>query len=128
MNKMIAAPALVAAGLFLTACSGKSYTYEVAVQVTGQGSAEITVEYPSQPGNSDNKSPDSTPSRSTTTEKLPFNQKLLAAGLGPVSVSAKSADGTKVTCAITLEKDSPVVKDGTGTVKCDTDITENTDN
>lgn len=128
MNKMIVAPVLVAAGLFLTACSGKSYTYEVAVQVTGPGSAEITVEYPSQPGNSDNKSPNSTPAKSTTTEKLPFNQKLLAAGLGAVSVSAKSVDGQKITCAVTLEKDTPIVKDGNGTVKCDTNITENTDN
>jgi hypothetical protein len=33
-----------------------------------------------------------------------------------------------VSCAITLEKDSPITKDGKGSVRCDADITENTDN
>jgi hypothetical protein len=116
---------VVVGGALLTGCGNKSYTYEVALQVTGQGSAEVTVEYPA---NSDDKSPKSTPNKSTSTQTLPFHQKVLAAGLGHVSVSVKAADGQPVSCAITLEKDSPITKDGKGTVTCDADITENTDN
>jgi len=118
--------ALVAVGgSLLAGCGTKSYTYEVALQVTGQGSAEVTVEYP---GNSDDKSPKSTPQKSTGTQTLPFHRKTLAFGLGHVSVSVKAADGQPVSCAITLEKDSPITKDGKGFVRCDADTTENTDN
>jgi len=127
-TRLLPVLALLATGGLLAACGGKSYTYEVALQVSGQGSAEITIEYPTQPGNSDNKTPNSTPKTATTTETLPFHQKLLAAGLGHVSVSAKSAAGQPVSCAITLEKDSPIQQDGKGAVKCDADITEGTAN
>ena len=122
---MSMAALVVVGGSLLTGCGTKSYTYEVALQVTGQGSAEVTVEYPT---NSDDRSPKSTPHRDTSTQNLPFHQKALAAGLGPVSVSVKAADGQPVSCAITLEKDSPITKDGKGSVRCDADITENTDN
>ncbi|GAA3431375.1 hypothetical protein [Kutzneria kofuensis] len=129
MSRLIPMVTLVAVGGGLLAgCGNKSYTYEVALQVTGQGSAEVTIEYPTQPGNSDNKKPDSTPKKTTTIETLPFHQKVLAAGLGHVSVSAKSADGKPVGCAVTIEKDSPITRDGKGTVQCDADITESTDN
>ncbi|QUQ72295.1 hypothetical protein [Kutzneria sp. CA-103260] len=123
-TRLLPALALLATGGLLAACGGKSYTYEVAVQVDGQGSAQITIEYPTQPGNSDNKTPASTPTTATTTETLPFHRMLLAAGLGHVSVAAKSADGKPVSCAITVEKDTPVK----GTAKCDADITESTAN
>lgn len=119
---------VVLGGALLAGCGNKSYTYEVGLQITGQGSAEVTVEYPTQPGSSDNKSPKSTPQKTTTTQTLPFHQKVLAAGLGHVSVSAKAADGQQLSCAVTLEKESPTTKDGAGTVKCDADITESTDN
>ena len=128
MTKTIPVAALLATGLFLTACGGKSYTYEVGLQVVGQGTAEITYTYPTQSGDSDDKSPASKPSTSTTTVQLPFNQKLLAQGLGHVTLSAKSADGQKLSCAVTVEKDTPAGKDGNGTVQCDADITESTDN
>jgi hypothetical protein len=125
-NRVLSVVALVAVGGGLLAgCGTKSYTYEVALQVTGQGSAEVTVEYPT---NSDDRSPKSTPNKSTSKQSLPFHQKVLAAGLGHVTVSVKAADGQPVSCAITLEKDSPITKDGKGSVRCDADITENTDN
>jgi hypothetical protein len=119
---------VVVGGSLLAGCGDKSYTYEVGLQVTGQGSAEVTVEYPTQPGDSDDKSPKSTPQKTTATQSLPFHQKVLAAGLGHVSVSVKAADGQPVSCAVTLEKDSPITKDGKGSVRCDADITESTDN
>lgn len=119
---------VVVGGALLAGCGNKSYTYEVKLQVTGEGSGEVTVEYPTQPGTTDNKSPKSTPKKSTTTETLPFHETLLAAGLGHVSVSVKTTDGKPVKCAVTLEKDSPITKEGKGTVQCDADITESTDN
>jgi outer membrane murein-binding lipoprotein Lpp len=129
MSRVVPMIALVVVGgSLLAGCGNKSYTYEVGLQVTGQGSAEVAVEYPTQPGNSDNKSPKSTAQQSTTSQTLPFHQKLLAAGLGHVSVSVQAADGQPVSCAITLEKDSPITKDGKGAVRCDADITESTDN
>jgi hypothetical protein len=127
-TRLLPVLALVVTGGLLAGCSSKSYTYEVAVEVGGQGSAQVTIEYPTQAGNSDNKTPASTPKTATTTETLPFKQKLLAAGLGHVSVSAKSADGKPVSCAITVEKDDPIRQDGKGSVKCDADITEGTAN
>jgi hypothetical protein len=128
MTKTIPVAVLLVTGLLLTACGSKSYTYEVAFQVVGQGTAEVTVEYPSHIGIADDKDPKSKPNKTTTTEKLPFNQKILAMGLGHVTLSAKSADGQKLSCAVTVEKDTPAGKDGNGTVQCDADITESTDN
>ena len=127
-TRLLPVLALLATGGLLAACGGKSYTYEVTLEVGGQGSAQVTVEYPTQAGNSDNKTPASTPKTATTTETLPLHRKLLAAGLGHVSVSATTADGKPVTCAITVEKDDPIRKDGKGTVTCDADITEGTAN
>jgi hypothetical protein len=128
-SRLMSMVTLVVVGASLLAgCGNKSYTYEVGLQVTGQGTAEVTVEYPTQPGNTDNKSPNSTPQKSTTTQSLPFHQKVLAAGLGHVSVSVQTAAGQPVSCAVTLEKDSPITKDGKGSVRCDADITESTDN
>ena len=121
MSRLIPVVALVA---LVTACGHKSYSYEVAVTVSGTGSAEVTVEYPA----GSDQSPDNKPSRTTSTEQLPFNRKILALGLGHVSVSAKSADGKPVKCAVVVEKEDPVQRAGGDTVKCDADITESTDN
>jgi hypothetical protein len=125
MNKCLPVLAILAAGALLAGCSGKSYTYEVSLQVAGQGSAEVTVVYPGGP---DDKSPKGKVTTTTQTVTLPYKQKALAIGLGHVSIAAKSADGKAVTCAITVEQEDTVRKDGTGSARCETDITEDTKN
>jgi hypothetical protein len=100
--------------LLTAACGTKSYTYEVAFQVEGTGSTEVTMKFPG--------SPDGV----TETLKLPATSTFVAEGLGPVTMSAKGIDGD-VTCKIVLEKQE-VAKNTGKTATCQSEITEDTDN
>ncbi|MGW1681176.1 hypothetical protein [Saccharopolyspora sp. NPDC002376] len=111
---MFALPLLL---LPLSACGTKSYTYEVAFEVGGTGTAEVTMKFPGSPGGV------------TETMQLPASSTYIAEGLGPVTMSVKGTSGD-VTCRIVLEK-SEVAKGSGNTATpatCASEITEDTDN
>jgi hypothetical protein len=99
--------------LLLSACGAKSHTYEVAFQIEGTGTSEVTMRFPG--------SPDGV----TETVRLPASRTFVAEGLGPVTMRATS--GTDVTCKIVLEHNE-VARNSGRTASCASEITEDTDN
>jgi hypothetical protein len=113
MNKLLLL--VPAALLVLSACGSKSYTYEAFLDIEGTGFADVTIKTPAN--------------KAGTTEALELPVKgrgIFIEGLGAVSVEAKSSSGA-LTCTLKLEKESPVKNSG-DPAKCETTITEDTDN
>jgi hypothetical protein len=100
--------------LLLPACGTKSHTYEVAFQVEGTGTSEVTMKFPGSP------------TGVTETVQVPASRTFVAEGLGPVTMQARGSGG-EVTCKIVLEHNE-VAKNSGKTAVCASEITEDTPN